>query len=577
MKMGVKMPDVTKEQDRHDTPINEIEDRAPSRRNILLGSSALVAAATLTSRAFAQTQRATPAPAAQSGYKPNILVIFGDDIGQSNISAYTFGLMGYRTPNIDRLAREGMMFTDYYADQSCTAGRSSFITGQATLRTGLSKVGIPGATIGIQPRDATLAELLKPLGYATGQFGKNHLGDRNEFLPTVRGFDEFFGNLYHLNAEEEPEQRTYPRDPAFRAKFGPRGVLRCKASDRDDPTVDPRFGKIGKQTIEDTGPLTRKRMETIDDETSAAAVEYIQRQVRANQPFFCWFNSTRMHFRTHVRAEHRSPPGLTAKTEYADGMVEHDNHVGLLLKALDDLGIANDTVVIYTTDNGPHENSWPDGGTSPFRSEKTTNWEGGYRVPCMIRWPGKIAPGSVSNEIFSSLDWVPTLMAAAGEPDIKNKLLAGYDAVGRTFKVHLDGYNQLPHLTGAQDRGTRKEFIYFNDDGDLVALRYENWKLVFEEQRAPGTLRVWAEPFTKLRLPKLFDLRADPYERADITSNTYYDWLLAQGYVIVAAQVVVGQFLASFKEYPPSQRAQSFSIDQIVEKMQKSLEAVQSQ
>ena len=342
-----------------------------SRRNILLGCSSLVAAAALTSQALAQAQNASPTttnPA--SGRKPNILVIFGDDIGQSNISAYTFGLMGYRTPNIDRIAREGMMLTDYYADQSCTAGRSSFITGQATLRTGLSKVGIPGATIGIQPRDATLAELLKPLGYATGQFGKNHLGDRNEFLPTLHGFDEFFGNLYHLNAEEEPEQRTYPREPAFRAKFGPRGVLRCKATDRDDPTVDPRFGKIGKQTIEDTGPLTRKRMETIDDETSAAAVDYIQRQARANQPFFCWFNSTRMHFRTHVREEHRSPAGLTAKTEYADGMVEHDGHVGLLLKALDDLGIAGDTIVIYTTDNGPHENSWPDGGTSPFRSER---------------------------------------------------------------------------------------------------------------------------------------------------------------------------------------------------------------
>jgi len=559
------------------TPSKKADERALNRRNLLLGTSTLVAATTLTSRAFAQAQQAAPAtPTAPSGRKPNILVIFGDDIGQSNISAYTFGLMGYRTPNIDRIAREGMMFTDYYADQSCTAGRSSFITGQATLRTGLSKVGVPGATIGIQPRDATLAELLKPLGYATGQFGKNHLGDRNEFLPTVHGFDEFFGNLYHLNAEEEPEQRTYPRDPAFRAKFGPRGVLRCKASDRDDPTVDPRFGRVGKQTIEDTGPLTRKRMETIDDETSAAAVDYIQRQARANQPFFCWFNSTRMHFRTHVREEHRSPAGLTAKTEYADGMVEHDGHVGVLLKVLDDLGIAGDTIVIYTTDNGPHENSWPDGGTSPFRSEKTTNWEGGYRVPCMIRWPGRIQPAAFTNEIFSSLDWLPTLMAAAGEPDIKNKLLAGHDAAGKTFKVHLDGYNQLSHLLGQQQKGTRQEFVYFNDDGDLVGLRYENWKFVFEEQRAPGTLQVWAEPFTKLRLPKLFDLRADPYERADITSNTYYDWLLSQGYVIVAAQAVVGQFLASFKEYPPSQRAQSFSIDQIIEKMQNSLAATQS-
>jgi arylsulfatase len=547
------------------------KESGPDRRNILLGGTALAAASALAAVAPAGGARAQQA--LPSGRKPNILVIFGDDVGQTNVSAYSFGLMGYRTPNIDRIAREGMMLTDYYADQSCTAGRSSFITGQATLRTGLSKVGIPGATIGIQPRDATLAELLKPLGYATGQFGKNHLGDRNEFLPTVHGFDEFFGNLYHLNAEEEPEQRTYPREPAFREKFGPRGILRCKASDRDDPTVDPRFGKIGKQSIEDTGPLTRKRMETIDDETSAAAINYIQRQARANQPFFCWFNSTRMHFRTHVREEHRSPPGLTAKTEYADGMVEHDNHVGLLLKALDDLAIANETIVIYTTDNGPHENSWPDAGTSPFRSEKTTNWEGGYRVPCLIRWPGRIPAAAVSNEMFSSLDWVPTLVAAAGEPDIKNKLLAGHDATGKTFKVHLDGYNQLPHLTNQQQKGARHEFVYFNDDGDLVALRYENWKFVFEEQRAPGTLKVWSEPFTKLRLPKLFDLRADPYERADVTSNTYYDWLLSQGYVIVAAQSVIGQFLASFKDYPPSQHAQSFSIDQIIEKMQRSLES----
>ena len=560
-----------------ETPSKKADEGALSRRNILLGTSTLVAAAALTSGAFAQAQKAAPASAPPSSRKPNILVIFGDDIGQTNLSAYSFGLMGYKTPNIDRVAREGMMFTDYYADQSCTAGRSSFITGQATLRTGLSKVGIPGATVGLQPRDATIAELLKPLGYATGHFGKNHLGDRNEFLPTVHGFDEFYGNLYHLNAEEEPEQRTYPRDPAFRAAVGPRGVLRCKASDRDDPTVDPRFGKIGKQTIEDTGPLTKKRMETIDDETSAAAIDYIQRQARANQPFFCWFNSTRMHFRTHVREEHRSAPGFTAKTEYADGMVEHDATVGQILKAVDDLGIGNDTIVIYTTDNGPHENSWPDGANSPFRSEKTTNWEGGYRVPCMMRWPGRIAPGSVSNEIFSSLDWFPTLMAAVGEPEIKGKLLTGYNAGAKTFKVHLDGYNQLPHLTDQQERGARKEFIYFNDDGDLVALRYENWKMVFEEQRAPGTLQVWAGPFTKLRLPKLFDLRADPYERADITSNTYYDWVLSQGYVVVAAQSVVGQFLASFKDYPPSQRAQSFSIDQIVEKMQKSLEATQSQ
>ncbi|MGH6867818.1 MAG: sulfatase-like hydrolase/transferase, partial [Methylocella sp.] len=407
--------------------------------------------------------------------------------------------------------------------------------------------------------------------YATGQFGKNHLGDKNEFLPTVHGFDEFFGNLYHLNAEEEPEQRTYPRDPAFREAFGPRGVLKCKASERDDPTVEPRWGRVGKQTVEDTGPLTKKRMETIDDETSAAALDFIKRQAKAKKPFFCWFNPTRMHLRTHVRAEHRSPPGLTARTEYADGMVEHDGHVGLLLKELDDLGVRDNTIVIYTTDNGPHANSWPDGATTPFRSEKNTNWEGAFRVPCMIRWPGTIKPDQVSNEIISGLDWLPTLLAAAGEPDIKGKLLKGYTAAGKTFKVHLDGYNQLPYLLGQQDRGARNEFFYFNDDGDLVAMRYENWKIVFEEQRAEGTLRVWAEPFTKLRLPKLFDLRSDPYERADITSNTYYDWFLSQPYLIFVAQTEVAKFLATFKEFPPRQRAASFSVDQVIEQMQRSL------
>jgi arylsulfatase A-like enzyme len=554
------------------------DDRALNRRNILLGTSTLVAVATLTSGALAQAQKAapaapSPAPAAPSGRKPNILVIFGDDIGQTNVSAYSFGLMGYRTPNIDRIAREGMLFTDYYAEQSCTAGRSSFITGQCTLRTGLSKVGLPGATAGLQPRDATIAELLKPLGYATGQFGKNHLGDRNEYLPTVHGFDEFYGNLYHLNAEEDPENHFYPRDPEFLKRFGPRGVMRCKASDRDDPAEDPRFGRIGKQTIEDTGPLTKKRMETIDDETSAAAIDFMQRQARANTPFFCWFNSTRMHFRTHVRDSHRDQPGLMSRTEYADGMIEHDATIGQVLKALDDLGVANDTIVIYTTDNGPHQNSWPDAGTTPFRSEKNTNWEGAFRVPCMIRWPGRIQPGSVSNETISALDWLPTLMAAVGETDITDKLLRGHQAGGKTFKVHLDGYNQLPHLTGQQPRGARREFIYFNDDGDLVAVRFENWKVVFEEQRSKGTMGLWAEPFTKLRIPKLFDLRSDPYERADITSNTYYDWLMSDGAgVFVAAPAVVGKFLATFKEYPPSQRPSSFSIDQMVEKMQRSFD-----
>ena len=505
--------------------------------------------------------------ATAQGKKPNILVIFGDDIGVSNVSAYSLGLMGYRTPNIDRIAREGMMFTDYYAEQSCTAGRSTFITGQCTLRTGLSKVGIPGAPQGLQAKDATLAELLKPLGYATGQFGKNHLGDRNEFLPTLHGFDEFFGNLYHLNAEEEPEARTYPRDPAYRQAFGPRGVLRCKATDRDDPTEQPRFGRIGMQTIEDTGALTRKRMETIDDETSAAAIDFMKRQAAAGKPFFCWFNATRMHFRTHVREDHRSPPGIAARTEYADGMVEHDATVGQLLKALDDIGVANDTILIYSTDNGPHENSWPDAATTPFRSEKNTNWEGAFRVPCMIRWPGRIKPGEISNEIFSGLDWLPTLMAAVGDPDIKDKLLKGYQAGSKTFTVHLDGYNQLPYLTGQQDRGARNSYFYFNDDGDFVAIRRENWKAVFEEQRAPGTLLVWAEPFTKLRLPKLYDLRSDPYEKADITSNTYYDWYLSNAGLIYGLLAESAKFLETFKEFPPSQSAGSFNLDAAVAKL----------
>src|SRR6478735_1801185 len=568
------MPDHSEKKGQVKQSAEQTDNSRLSRRNMLLGTSTLVAAATMASGALAQAQKTAPnAAPAPSGRKPNILVIFGDDIGQTNVSAYSFGLMGYRTPNIDRIAKEGMMFTDYYAEQSCTAGRSSFITGQCTLRTGLSKVGIPGATVGLQARDATLAELLKPLGYATGQFGKNHLGDRNEFLPTLHGFDEFYGNLYHLNAEEDPESRTYPRDPKFRAALGPRGVLRCKASDRDDPTHHPRWGKVGKQTIEDTGPLTKKRMETIDDETSAAAIDFIKRQTQANRPFFCWFNSTRMHFRTHVREAHRDKPGLTSRTEYNDGMMEHDAVIGTVLKAVDDLGIGNNTIVIYTTDNGPHQNSWPDAGTTPFRSEKNTNWEGAFRVPCLIRWPGRIQPGSVSNDIVSGLDWLPTLMAAAGDPDIKDKLLKGYQVGSKTAKVHLDGYNQLSYLTRQQPNSARKEFIYFNDDGDLVALRYENWKFVFEEQRAPGTMRIWAEPFTKLRVPKLFDLRSDPYERADVTSNTFYDFFLSDGAgPFIASQAIVAPFLATFKEFPPSQRPSSFSIDQLVENMQRSLE-----
>jgi arylsulfatase A-like enzyme len=523
--------------DNQDTtaPNSGWRDHGLSRRNLLLSGTTLAAASALGSVAPGRSAQAQAQPAAP-GQRPHILVIFGDDIGLSNISAYSHGLMGYRTPNIDRIAREGMMFIDYYAEQSCTAGRSTFITGQATLRTGLSKVGIPAVPVGLQDRDPTIAQLLKPLGYATGQFGKNHLGDRNEYLPTVHGFDEFFGNLYHLNAEEEPENFNYPRDPRFREMFGTRGVLRWRATDTDDPTEQPRWGRVGRQTIEDTGPLTRKRMETIDDETSDAAVDFMQRQVAAGTPFFCWYNSTRMHFRTHVAPERRSQPGLTARTEYADGMVEHDGHVGKLLQVLEDLGIADNTIVIYTTDNGPHMNTWPDGAMTPFRSEKNTNWEGAFRVPCMIRWPGRIRPGQVSLELVSGLDWCPTLLAAAGDPDVKQKLLTGYEAAGKTFKVHLDGFNQLPYLTGEEPKSAREHFFYFNDDGDLVALRYQNWKIVFMEQRATGTLQVWAEPFTPLRIAKFFDLRADPYERADVTSNTYWDWLIDRAYIMYGAQ-----------------------------------------
>jgi arylsulfatase A-like enzyme len=515
------------------------------------------------------TQAQSPAPPQPvPASKPNILVIFGDDIGQANISVFTKGLMGYRTPNIDRIAREGMLFTDYYAEQSSTAGRSSFITGQCVFRTGLSRVGLPAARVGLAKEDPTIAELLKPLGYATGQFGKNHLGDRNEYLPTVHGFDEFFGNLYHLNAEEEPELRDYPRDPRFRQTFGPRGVLRCQASDKDDPTMDPRFGKVGKQTIEDTGPLTRKRMETIDDETSAAAIDFIQRQSKAGKPFFCWYNSTRMHFRTHVREEHRSPKGANARTEYADGMVEHDATVGVLLKALDDLGLAGNTIVIYTTDNGPHANSWPDAATTPFRSEKNTNWEGAFRVPCFIRWPGHIKPDSVSNEMVSGLDWLPTLVAAGGDPDVKEKLLKGHPVGGMTYKVHLDGYNLLPYLTGQAASSPRKEFVYFSDEGELLNLRYENWKFVFAEQRRTGTMAVWGEPFTHLRIGKIFNLRADPYERADITSNTYYDYQMDHLFLNIPAAAYVEGFLQTFKEFPPRQRAEGITFQRTIEEMQ---------
>jgi len=540
------------------------KDEILNRRSILLGGTALAAASALGAAGSVKVTQAQAQQPAPSGQRPNILVIWGDDVGVANVSAYTFGLMGYKTPNIDRIAREGMMFTDYYAEQSCTAGRASFITGQSGLRTGMTKVGLPGAALGLRPDDITIAEALKPLGYATGQFGKNHLGDRNEFLPTVHGFDEFFGNLYHLNAEEEPEHPDYPKDPAFKAKYGPRGVLKCKATDRDDPTVDPRFGKIGKQTIEDTGPLTKKRMETVDDETTNAAIDFIKRQVQANKPFFCWWNGTRMHLYTHVRPEYKGRSGLD---EYVDGMLEHDGDVGSLLKVLDDLGITNNTIVIYGTDNGVHMNSWPDAGMTPFRSEKNTNWEGAYRVPAMIRWPGRIRPGQVTNEIFAALDWLPTLLAAAGEPDVKNKLRTGYDAAGKTFKVHLDGYNQLPLLTGEQEKSVRKEFFYINDDAQLVALRYENWKLVFCEQKVQGTLEIWAAPFVCRRLPKMFNLRLDPYERADVTSNTYYDWTLQRAFLFVPAQAFVAQFIETFRDFPPRQKPSSFSVDEVLAQM----------
>jgi len=482
--------------------------------------------------------------------KPNILVIWGDDIGQSNISAYTMGMMGYRTPNIDRIANEGMIFTDYYGEQSCTAGRSSYIMGQSVYRTGLSKVGLPGAELGMQKEDPTIAGLLKAQGYVTGQFGKNHLGDRDEMLPTNHGFDEFLGNLYHLNAEEEPENEDYPKDPEFKKRFGPRGVIKSTAD-----------GKI-----EDTGPLTKKRMETIDDETVAAALDFIDRAHKAGKPFYVWWNGTRMHFRTHVKEELR---GISGQDEYGDGMIEHDMHVGELLKKLDELGIADNTIVHYSTDNGPHMNTWPDAASSPFFGEKNTNWEGGWRVPSMVRWPGNVEAGSVSNEIMHHMDWLPTYLAVAGEPNIKEKLKkGGVSAIGRTYKVHLDGYNFLPHLIGKENEGPRREVFYFADTGELTALRYDDWKMLFLEQERPDTLRAWIEPWTELRVPLITNLRRDPYERAHVTSNTYYDWMIDRIFFLVPAQQYVGNFLQTFQEFPPRQKPASFSIDQVMEKMQ---------
>ncbi|HEY4416965.1 MAG TPA: arylsulfatase [Verrucomicrobiae bacterium] len=512
--------------------------------------------------------------------KPNILVIWGDDIGIENVSAYSDGLMGYATPNIDRVGKEGIRFLDYYGEQSCTAGRSAFLTGQHIIRTGLSKVGFPGAPMGMSQLDPSIGGLLKNLGYATGQFGKNHVGDRNPSLPTVNGFDEFFGNLYHLNAEEEPELPDYPKDPTYLAKYGPRGVLHCWATDTDDPTVDPRFGKVGKQKIEDTGALTKKRMETVDDETSAAAIDFIKRQVTAGKPFFCWWNGTRMHLRTHVRAEHRGVY-QHGDSEYIDGMIEHDMTVGTLLKALDDLGIASNTIVVYSTDNGPHMNTWPDGAMTPFRSEKNTCWEGAFRVPCMVRWPGHISPGTVTTEMMSHNDWIPTFCAVAGETNIVGKLLEGYTANGNNYKVHLDGYDQSTFLTTVKGtagdnngvKSARNVFFYSDDDGDLVAMRQGDYKYLFEEQRSPGTMAVWAEPFTKLRLQKIYNLYQDPFERADITSNTFWDWQMNHVQLMYGVMEDVMKFTMTFKDFPPRSSPPSFNPANILDDYLKELKA----
>ena len=477
--------------------------------------------------------------------KPNVLVIFGDDIGWFNISAYNHGMMGYRTPNIDRLAKEGAMFTDAYGQQSCTAGRAAFITGQSPYRTGLTKVGLPGASLGLSTEDPTLAEFLKPHGYATGQFGKNHLGDLDEHMPTAHGFDEFFGNLYHLNAEEEPENADYPKDPAFKKKFGPRGVIHSWAQ------------PDGTQKIEDTGPLTKKRMETVDEEVLAHTLRFIEDNNESGTPWFCWFNTTRMHVWTHLKPESE---GVTGLGVYADGMVEHDGHIGQLLAKLDELGILDDTFIVYTTDNGAEAMSWPDGGTTVFKGEKNTSWEGGYRIPMLIRFPRAIEPGTVVNGIVSLEDILPTIMGALGEPDLKEKLKQGYQVGDRTYKVHLDGYNFTPFIRDEEENWPRKEFFYFTDDGDLAALRYQNWKVLFLEQRAEG-FDVWREPFVKLRAPYLFNLRTDPLERAMHEAIDYKRWYFERIFLMVPAQGFVKQFMSTFAEFPPRQKAASFTIE----------------
>jgi arylsulfatase len=514
---------------------------------------------------------AAGAAAAQDARKPNILVIWGDDIGTWNISHNSNGMMGYRTPNIDRIAAEGLSFTDYYAQQSCTAGRAAFIGGNVPVRTGMTKVGLPAAPQGWQESDVTMATVLKSLGYATGQFGKNHQGDRNEFLPTNHGFDEFFGNLYHLNAEEEPENRDYPADmvlangKTFAEEFGPRGVVHSWATDTHDPTEEPRWGRVGKQRIEDTGPLTSKRMETIDQETVDAAKRFITDAVDAKEPFFVWWNATRMHFRTHVSAEHTGLAGPNSD-EYSDGMVEHDMQVGELLDLVDQLGIADDTIVMYSTDNGPHYNSWPDAGTTPFRSEKNSNWEGAYRVPTFVRWPGHFPAGETLNGIVSHEDWLPTFAAIAGNPDVKAELMAGADLNGRHYRNYIDGYDLTAYLEGKGD-DPRHEFWYVNDDGQVVAARYDDWKVVFLENRGEA-FGVWREPFTELRVPLLFNLRRDPFEKSQHNSNTYNDWFLDHVFVLVPIQSLAAQFLQTMQDYPPSQSPGSFNLGGIQKQLE---------
>jgi arylsulfatase A-like enzyme len=499
-------------------------------------------------------------PAAAQQKKPNILIIWGDDIGGFNISAYNHGMMGYKTPNIDRIAREGALFTDWYGQQSCTAGRAAFITGQSPIRTGLTKVGLPGAPEGLKKEDPTLADLLKARGYATGQFGKNHLGDRNEFFPTVHGFDEFFGNLYHLNAEEEPENADYPKNPEFKKKFSPRGVMHCFATDKDDPTVDPRFGTVGKQSCKDTGPLTRKRMETVDEEITKGALDFMDKAHKNGKPFFVWWNSTRMHIFTHLKPASKGKTGLGI---YPDGMVEHDGMIGQLLKKLNDLGIANNTIVMYSTDNGAESMSWPDGGTTMFRGEKNTNWEDGYRVPTVIRWPGVIKPGTIVNDIGAHEDMIPTLLAAVGDTTVKEDLLKGRKVGPTSFKVHLDGYNLLPALKG-EGAWPRHEFIYWTDDGSVAALRYDQWKVTFLKQNAHG-MHVWMQPFEQLRAPMLGNLRTDPFERAEYEGFGYNQWFAEHMFAIAPAGIFVAQWLQSFRDFPPRQKPGSFNLDHVMQ------------